>query len=91
MVRRFPSVFVFLFEVLSHSTIKGYRPAISKTISITGGLDLGNNEFLFLLVRNFSLGENSQRILVSQWDLVIVLEAIQLSLFELVDVKLFHS
>lgn len=84
-------MYFFLFEVPSYSTIKGYRPAISKTISITGGLDLGNNEFLFLLVRNFSLGENSQRILVSQWDLVIVLEAIKLSLFELIDVKLFHS
>ena len=80
--------------MLSHSTIYGYRPVISKTISITGGLDLGNNGFLFLLVMNFRLGVHNQRYLplVSQWDLVIVLEAIELSLFEqLVDDKLSHS
>ena len=59
---------VFLFEVkgLAPSTVKGYRSAISRTIHIDGGEDFGNNQFISLLVRNFSLERPRQRVLVPQ-------------------------
>jgi hypothetical protein len=54
---------VFLFEVkgLVPSTVKGYRSAISRTIHISGGEDFGNNQFISLLVRNFSLERPRQK------------------------------
>jgi hypothetical protein len=33
------------------STIKGYRSAIGRTISILGGPDFGQHEYIYLLVR----------------------------------------
>jgi hypothetical protein len=56
-VQQLADFLVFLFEVkgLAPSTVKGYRSAISRTIHISGGEDFGNNQFISLLVRNFSL------------------------------------
>ena len=46
-----------LFEIkqLVTSTIKGYRSSIGRTISLLGGPDFGQNEYISLLVRSFSL------------------------------------
>ena len=75
---------VFLFEVkgLAPSTVKGYRSAISRTIHISGGEDFGNNQFISLLVRNFSLERPRQRVLVPQWNIGLVLLALNLTPFE---------
>jgi hypothetical protein len=73
---------VFLFEVkgLALSTVKGYRSAISRTIDISGGEDFGNNQFISLLVRNFSLERPRQRVLVPQWNLRVLVPQWNLSL-----------
>ena len=75
---------VYLFEVkgLAPSTVKGYRSAISRTIHISGGEDFGNNQFISLLVRNFSLERPRQRVLVPQWNLGLVLSALNPTPFE---------
>jgi hypothetical protein len=56
-VQQLADFLVFLFEVkgLAPSSVKGYRSAISRTIHISGGEDFGNNQFISLLLRNFSL------------------------------------
>jgi hypothetical protein len=56
-VQQLADFLVYLFEIkrLVPSTIKGYRSAIGRTISILGGPDFGQNEYISLLVRNFSL------------------------------------
>lgn len=83
-VQQLADFLVFLFEVkeLSPSTIKGYKSAISRTISISGGPDFSNNEHLSLLARNFDLERPRQKRLVPQWDLSLVLSALKLSPFE---------
>ena len=75
---------VFLFEEkhLAPSTIKGYRSAISRTISILGGPDFGNNELISLLVRNFTLERPKQNRLVPAWDLGLVLSFLKSDPFE---------
>ena len=67
---------------LAPSNVKGYRSAISPTIHISGGEDFGNNQFISLLVRNFSLEKTRQRVLVPQWNLGLVLSALNLTSFE---------
>ena len=86
-VQQLADFLVFLFEVkgLSPSTIKGYRSAISRTLVVSGGPDFGSNEFISLLVRNFSLEKPRQKILVPQWDLGLVLSAFNVSPFEPAD------
>ena len=83
-VQQLADFLVFLFEVkgLAPSTVKGYRSAISRTIHISGGEDFGNNQFISLLVRNFSLERPRQRVLVPQWNLGLVLSALNLTPFE---------
>jgi hypothetical protein len=49
--------------------IKRYRSAIGRTISLFGGPDFGQNEYISLLVRSFSLERPKQNKLVPQWDL----------------------
>jgi hypothetical protein len=51
-------------------------------LHISGGEDVGNNQFIFLLVRNFSLERPRQRVLVPQWNLGLVLSALNLTPFE---------
>ena len=46
---------------LAPSNVKGYRSAISPTIHISGGEDFGKNQFISLLVRNFSLERPRQK------------------------------
>ena len=67
---------VYLFEIkqLVPSTIKGYRSAISITISLLGGSEFGQNEYISLLVRIFSLERPKQNKLVPQWNLGLVLD-----------------
>ena len=83
-VQQLADFIVFLFEVkgLALSTVKGYRSAISRTIHISGGEDFGNNQFISLLVRNFSLERPRQRVLVRQWNLGLVLSGLNLTPFE---------
>ena len=83
-VQQLADFLVFLFQVkgLTPSTVKGYRSAISRTIHISGGEDFGNNQFIYLLVRNFSLERTRQRVLVPQWNLCLVLSALNLTPFE---------
>ena len=83
-VQQLANFLVFLFEVkgLAPSTVKGYRSAISRTIHISGGEDFGNNQFISLLVRNFSLERPQQRVSVPQWNLGLVLSALNLTPFE---------
>ena len=76
-VQQLADFFVHLFEDkgLLPSTIKGYRSSITRTLTISGGTDLSNNEFLSLLIRNFDLERPKQKRLVPQWDLGLVLSA----------------
>ncbi|CAG2218948.1 unnamed protein product [Mytilus edulis] len=67
---------------LSPSTIKGYRSAISRTIQLSGGPDFGNNEFISLLVKNFTLERPRQRVLIPSWNLSVVLSALKTHPFE---------
>ena len=80
-VQQLADFFVHLFEDkgLLPSTIKGYRSSITRTLTISGGTDLSNNEFLSLLIRNFDL---KRKRLVPQWDLGLVLSSLKLPPFE---------
>ena len=62
-VQQLADFLIFLFEEkgLSPSTIKGYCSAISRTI-YSGGPDFGSDEFISLLVTNFSLERPRQRV-----------------------------
>jgi hypothetical protein len=70
-VQQLADFLVYLFEIkqLVPSTIKGYRSAIDRTISLLGGPDFGENEYISLLVRSFSLERPKQNKLVPQWKL----------------------
>ncbi|CAG2239319.1 unnamed protein product [Mytilus edulis] len=83
-VQQLADFFLHLFEEkgYSPSTIKGYRSAIARTISLSGGSDFGDNEFLSLLIKNFCLNRPRQRRLVPSWDLGLVLKVLQFSPFE---------
>ena len=76
--------FVHLFEDkgLLPSTIKGYRSSITCTLTISGGTNFSNNDFLSLLIRNFDLERPKQKRLVPQWDIGLVLSALKLPQFE---------
>ncbi|CAG2229446.1 unnamed protein product [Mytilus edulis] len=50
-----------------------YRSAISRTILLSGGPDFGNDEFISLLVKNFTLERPRQRVLIQSWNLSLVL------------------
>lgn len=83
-VQQLADFLIFLFEEkgLSPSTIKGYRSAISRTIHLSGGPDFGSDEFISLLVKNFSLERSIQRVLIPSWNLSLVLSALQSHPFE---------
>ncbi|VDI47075.1 Hypothetical predicted protein [Mytilus galloprovincialis] len=70
-VQQLADFLIHLFEEkgLSPSTIKGYRSAISRTILLSGGPDFGNDEFISLLVKNFTLERPRQRVLIPSWNL----------------------
>jgi hypothetical protein len=61
-VQQLADFLVYLFEIkqLVPSTIKGYRSAIGRTISLLGGPDFGKNEYISLLVRSFTMLFRSQ-------------------------------
>ena len=75
---------VYLFEIkqLVPSTIKGYISAIGMTISLLGGSEFGQNEYISLLVRGFSLERPKQNKLVPQWNLGLVLDSLSSPPFE---------
>ncbi|VDI20410.1 Hypothetical predicted protein [Mytilus galloprovincialis] len=84
-VQQLADFFFYLCEEkgYSPSTIKGYRSAIARTISLSGGSDFGDNEFLSLLIKkNFCLNRPRQRRLVPSWDLGLVLKVLQFPPFE---------
>ena len=83
-VQQLADFLVYLFEIkrLVPSTIKGYRSAIGRTISLLGGPDFGLNEYISLLVRSFSLERPKQNKLVPQWNLGLVLAALNSPPFE---------
>jgi hypothetical protein len=83
-VQQLADFFAHLFEDkgLLPSTIKGYRSSITRTLTIPCGTDFSNNDFLSLLIRNFDLERPKQKRLVSQWDLGLVLSALNLPPFE---------
>ena len=78
-VQQLADFLIFLFEEkrLSPSTIKGYRSAISRTIHLSEGPDLGSDEFISLLVKNFSLEHPRQRVLIPSSNLSLVLSALK--------------
>jgi hypothetical protein len=51
-------------------------------ISLLGGPDFGKNEYISLLVRNFSLERPKQNKLVPQWNLGLVLATLNSPSFE---------
>ena len=83
-VQQLADFFVYLFEIkqLVPSTIKGNRSVIGRTISLLGGPDFGQNEYISLLVRSFSLERPKQNKLVPQWNLGLVLAALNSPPFE---------
>ena len=83
-VQQLADFLVYLFEIkqLVPSTIKGYRSAIGRTISLLGGPDFGQNEYISLLVRSFSLERPKQNKLVPQWNLGLVLASLNSPPFE---------
>jgi hypothetical protein len=94
-VQQLADFLVYLFEIkqLVPSTIKGYRSAIGRTISLLGGPDFGQNEYISLLARSFSLERHKQNKLVPQWNLGLVLAALNSPPFEPaeeVDLRFFY-
>ena len=83
-VQQLTDFLVYLFEIkqLVPSTIKGYRSAIGRTISLLGGPDFEQNEYISLLVRSFSLERPKQNKLVPPWKLGLVLAALNSPPFE---------
>ena len=77
-VQQLADFFVYLFEIkqLVPSTIKGNRSVIGRTISLLGGPDFWQNEYISLLVRSFSLERPKQNKLVHQWNLGLVLDSL---------------
>ena len=67
-VQQIADFLVYLFEIkqLVPSTIKGYISAIGRTVSLLGGLDFGQMEYISLMVRSFSLERPKQNKLVPQ-------------------------
>jgi hypothetical protein len=51
----------FCRKGLLPSTIKGYRSSITRTLTISGGTNFSNNDFLSLLIRNFDLERPKQK------------------------------
>ncbi len=77
--------FVFLFQVkhLSPRTIKGYRSAISSTISSCGSrTELSYSQDLSSLIRSFQLERPLQRTVAPQWNVLLVLHALTKPPFE---------
>ena len=77
--------FVFLFQVkhLNPRTIKGYRSAISSTISACGSrTELSYSQELSSLIRSFQLERPLQRKVAPQWNLSLVLQALTKPPFE---------
>jgi hypothetical protein len=83
-VQQLTDFLVYLFEIkqLVPSTIKGYRSAIGRTISLLGGPDFEQNEYISLLVRSFSLERPNQNKLVPPWNLGLVLASLNSPPFE---------
>jgi hypothetical protein len=83
-VQQIADLLVYLFEIkqLVPSTIKGYKSAIGRTIALLGGPDFGQDEYISLLVRSFSLERPKQNKLVPQWNLGLVLASLNSPPFE---------
>lgn len=67
------------------STIAGYRSAIAHTLSHTSGLDVGSNEELSHLIKNFYLSSTKLRNPIPSWNLALVLQMLREPPFEPID------
>ena len=77
------SVFLFQVKHLNPQTIKGYRSAISSTMSSCGSrTELSYSQELSSLIRSFQLVRPLQRKVAPQWNLSLVLQALTKPPFE---------
>ena len=84
-IQKLADFFVFLFHEkgLNPRTIKGYRSAISSTISSCGSrTEFTNSPELASLIRSFQLERPPQRKIAPQWNLSLVLRALLKPPFE---------
>ena len=84
-IQKLADFFVFLFHEkgLNPRTIKGYRSAISSTISSCGSrTEFTNSPELASLIRSFQLERPPQRKIAPQWNLSLVLQALLKPPFE---------
>jgi hypothetical protein len=76
-------MYLFHEKKLGPRTIKGYRSAISSTISASGSRhELSDSPELCALLRSFSLERPPQRKILPQWDLSLVLQCLLKAPFE---------
>jgi hypothetical protein len=76
-------MYLFHEKNLSPRTIKGYRSAISSTISASGSRhELSDSPELCALIRSFSLERPPQRKILPQWNLTLVLQCLMKAPFE---------
>ena len=84
-IQKLADFFVYLFQVkhLNPRTIKGYRSAISSTISACGSrTEFSNSQLLGSLIRSFQLERPPQRKIAPQWNLSLVLQSLLKPPFE---------
>lgn len=76
-------MYLFHEKHLSARTVKGYRSAISSTISASGSRhELSDSPELCSLLRSFSLERPPERKILPQWDLSLVLQCLLKDPFE---------
>ncbi len=73
---------LFEEQELAVSTIKGYRSAISRVLSLTGIRDSTEDPHLHALISNFSIERPVNRKNYPSWDLSIVLQSLMKSPYE---------
>ena len=84
-IQKLADFFVYLFQVkhLNPRTIKGYRSAISSTISACGSrTEFSDSQELGSLIRSFQLERPPQRKIAPQWNLSLVLQSLLKPPFE---------
>ena len=84
-IQKLADFFVYLFQVkhLNPRTIKGYRSAISSTISVCGSrTEFSDSQELGSLIRSFQLERPPQRKIAPQWNLSLVLQSLLKPPFE---------
>ena len=83
----------YLFEEkkLAVSTVEGYRTAISHTLKVTSGVDVGKDPHLTSLLANFQRDVSRGKAPAPEWDLALVLQVLTKPPFEpLKEIDLKH-